>query len=191
MVDLRIDTLTRPRIMPATPPEELYYKRRNMKTQTLAAFMVSGLSNYAFCFVPVAVLGFALMEKTKETSRHCAANCSDSGTTELLLTDFCRFVEILAGHKASAHDFGLLFKGILDLYADLGLCHCSLLIFSCEVSRSEHHSMSKLPGGLFLRCLPHFGPLRLPPPLWSLGHCFYRRTPNITQLLPDRMRLRS
>lgn len=53
-------------IMPATPPEELYYKRRNMKTQTLAAFMVSGLSNYAFCFVPVAVLGFALMEKTKD-----------------------------------------------------------------------------------------------------------------------------
>ena len=44
------------------------------------------------------------------------------GTMALLLTDFA-FVEILTGHQASADDFGLLFKGILDLYADLGLCH--------------------------------------------------------------------
>lgn len=55
--------------MPATVPEELFYQQRNMATQTQAAFMVSALSNFAFCFVPVAVLGFALMEKTKETSR--------------------------------------------------------------------------------------------------------------------------
>ena len=68
--------------MPATVPEQLYYQKRNFWLQTLAAFIVSALSNYAFCFVPVAVLGFALMEKTKEShqSRHCAVSaviCSD------------------------------------------------------------------------------------------------------------------
>lgn len=49
------------------------------------------------------------------------------GVMALLLTDFCAFMVILAGHQASADDFGLLFKGILDLYADLGLCTVQLL----------------------------------------------------------------
>ena len=166
--------------MPATPPEELYYQKRNILTQTGAAFLVSALSNYAFCFVPVAVLGFALMEKTKETSRHCAANCSDSGDHGTASHRFC-----IRGDSYRTSSISWWFRaalqghtGSLCWFGTVPYCAVALLIFSCEVSRYEHHSMS-LPAGLFLRCLPHFGPLRLPPPLWSLGQCFYHRTPNI------------
>jgi len=53
-------------ITPMTVPEQMHYKSQNLILQTIASLMISILSNFAFCFVPIAVLGFVLMEKTKD-----------------------------------------------------------------------------------------------------------------------------
>ncbi|CAE7753072.1 unnamed protein product [Symbiodinium sp. KB8] len=79
-------------ITPMTVPEQMHYKTQNLINQTIASLMavaqvlleemesacetnismrwfpseISILSNFAFCFVPIAVLGFVLMEKTKD-----------------------------------------------------------------------------------------------------------------------------
>ena len=54
------------KIMPLTAMEAAYYRKRNIGTQITASMLVAAMSNFAFCFVPVAVLGYVLMEKNKD-----------------------------------------------------------------------------------------------------------------------------
>eukprot|EP00928_Gymnodinium_smaydae_P069938 TRINITY_DN5383_c0_g1_i1.p1 TRINITY_DN5383_c0_g1~~TRINITY_DN5383_c0_g1_i1.p1 ORF type:complete len:1224 (-),score=136.10 TRINITY_DN5383_c0_g1_i1:43-3276(-) len=60
------NTKTLNRIFDKTEPEKSFLAKRSVFAQTVASMMIAVLSNFAFCFVPIAVIGFVLMEKSKD-----------------------------------------------------------------------------------------------------------------------------
>ncbi|CAJ1360841.1 unnamed protein product [Effrenium voratum] len=90
-LDMKLTT----EVMPMTKKEAEYYRSVNIATQASASFLVAGLSNFAFCFVPVAVLGYVLMEKNQEVKHQLMiSGCSSRAYWFSMLLWDCVFAAV-------------------------------------------------------------------------------------------------